>query len=60
MGQYGTKPCATRLRRSVCTIFVLDDENGHNISSKKIRSVGNHRGRNSEISVSRSLPEGSS
>ena len=41
MGQYAsTQPCATKFRRSVCTIFVLDDENGHNISSKKIRNVG--------------------
>ena len=41
MGQYAsTQPCATKFRRSVCTNFVLDDENGHNISSKKIRNVG--------------------
>ena len=37
MGQYAsTQPCATKFRRSVRTIFVLDDENGHNTSSKKL------------------------
>ena len=36
MGQYAsTQPCATKFRRSVCTIFMLDDENGHNISNRR-------------------------
>ena len=35
MGQYtSTQPCATTFRRSVCTIFMLDDENGRTMNSK--------------------------
>ena len=43
MGQYAsTQSCATKFRRSVCTIFVLDDENGHNISNKRNCNVGSY------------------
>ena len=43
MGQYAsTQPCATKFRRSACTIFVLDDENGHNISNKRDCNVGSY------------------
>ena len=37
MGQYtSAQPCATELRRSVCTTFVLGDENGYNTNNKEI------------------------
>jgi hypothetical protein len=60
MGQYiSTQPCATGLHRSVCTTFVLGDENGHSYSNKKGFKVGT-RGRNPRNVECRSLPEGSS
>ena len=30
-----TQPCATGLRRSVCTTFVLGDKNGYDVNNKK-------------------------
>ena len=40
MGQHAsTQPCVTGLRRSVCTTFVLGDENGYNANNKKVCKV---------------------